>query len=229
MPATLIVFSRLPVEGRVKTRLAATVGNAAACRLYHEMAIQTLETALRAWNDCKSLIKKVVVYHSSDDETEVVVRWVNSSLSHQARELIFDFKPQLQGLNLGSKMHHALTEEARCDTWAVDRVMIIGTDCPSITPSILTDAAAALDGSDIAIGPAVDGGYYLLGLTSAALRKGSALFEDVEWSTDRVLSQTLEKAKLCGLNVAPFLPLLRDIDTIEDLRAVWPDRLDRAK
>jgi len=142
-----------------------------------------------------SLISKIAVYHSSDDPTEEVAAWLTSALGEKAPGI--DVKPQMQGSCLGSKMHQAMTVEAR----TAGRLIIIGSDCPSLTPSILAKATQALDGGmDVVLGPADDGGFYLLGLTSEALeRSGKALFEGTEWSTSQVLSQTLSKAELCKM------------------------------
>jgi glycosyltransferase A (GT-A) superfamily protein (DUF2064 family) len=151
--------------------------------------------AIQAASHDNSLISKIAVYHSSDDPTEEVAAWLTSALGKNA--LCIDVKPQMQGSCLGSKMHQAMTEEAR----TAGRVIIIGSDCPSLTPSILIEATQALDGGmDVVLGPADDGGYYLLGLTSLALeRSGRALYEGIEWSTNKVLSQTLSKAELCKM------------------------------
>lgn len=94
-------------------------------------------------------------------------------------------------------------------------VMIIGTDIPDITAGVLSTAAAALQQYDVVIGPAVDGGYYLLGLNHVSQKP----FEEVDWSTERVLGQTVQRCQQSGLSIAPLstLPKLQDIDTSADL------------
>lgn len=92
------------------------------------------------------------------------------------------------------------------------KVIIIGTDAPDISSEILQSSIDALDTSDIVIGPALDGGYYLLGMKQLH----GHLFKDIEWSTGSVLQKTIEKAQAHHLTVQ-LLPSLTDIDTIEDL------------
>jgi rSAM/selenodomain-associated transferase 1 len=94
--------------------------------------------------------------------------------------------------------------------------MFIGADAPDLTPAHLLDAAAALTGAQAAIGPAEDGGYWLLGLAHAA----DTLFEAMPWGTDRVFAETMARMDLLGIAPA-LLPMLADLDRPEDL-ARWP-------
>jgi rSAM/selenodomain-associated transferase 1 len=95
------------------------------------------------------------------------------------------------------------------------RVAIIGTDCPGLRESHLTQAIALLDSYDVVLGPATDGGYYLLGLRELQ----PELFQNKEWSTATVLSDTVADAERLGLRVA-LLTELHDVDTADDL-AKW--------
>jgi hypothetical protein len=94
-------------------------------------------------------------------------------------------------------------------------VLVVGTDIPDMSPGVLQRAACALQRHDAVIGPAADGGYYLLGLR----RVPGGLFEGVAWSTGAVCQQQVDNARRLGLDVAPLntLPVLRDIDTVQDL------------
>ncbi|GFR50184.1 hypothetical protein Agub_g12353, partial [Astrephomene gubernaculifera] len=96
------------------------------------------------------------------------------------------------------------------------KVLITGTDIPDLTAALLRRAAEALDQHEVVLGPALDGGYYLLGLTRL---EEEALFRGIPWSSSRVLGDTVAAAAACGLRVAPleWLPRLRDVDTREDL------------
>ncbi|PRW33997.1 glycosyl transferase [Chlorella sorokiniana] len=96
------------------------------------------------------------------------------------------------------------------------RVAIVGTDVPDLTAHIVLQALRALDGHQAVFGPAADGGYYLLALSSLP----QALFEDIEWSTATVLAASVANAQRVGLSVAPLgtLPKLLDIDTLADLQ-----------
>ena len=121
--------------------------------------------------------------------------------------------PQPAG-DLGRRMSAALEEGfAR----GARRVALVGTDVPWLSQAIVAEGFAALDRDDVALGPARDGGYYLVALRQP--RPG--LFEDIAWSTALVLPATLARAERLGLRVR-LLPLLTDLDTIDDLRAEWP-------
>jgi rSAM/selenodomain-associated transferase 1 len=94
-------------------------------------------------------------------------------------------------------------------------VLIVGTDVPSLPLKHYQEALGLLDTHDLVLGPALDGGYYLIGLNKPT----PALFENIPWSTDRVLSLTREKADSLGVRTA-LLPAWRDIDTIDDLNTL---------
>jgi glycosyltransferase A (GT-A) superfamily protein (DUF2064 family) len=96
-------------------------------------------------------------------------------------------------------------------------VALVGTDVPWLSQAIVAEGFAALDRDDVALGPARDGGYYLVALR----QPHPGLFEDIAWSTAKVLPATLARAERLGLRVR-LLPLLTDLDTIDDLRAEWP-------
>jgi rSAM/selenodomain-associated transferase 1 len=123
-----------------------------------------------------------------------------------------------QGADLGARMA-AATEWAFAQ--GATTAIVVGTDAPELSREHVALALEALTRAHVAIGPAADGGYYLIGLR----RPAPALFERIPWSTPDVLTQTLARAEELGLTVAP-LPLLADIDTVEDLRRAWP-RLER--
>ena len=181
----LIVFLRLPERGKVKTRLAEGLGPDEALRIYTLLTNHTLATAAR-------LARPVYLFYDGglpEDKT--------ASFSYQI---------QGQG-DLGQKMMHALSFVLRLHPKAV----VIGSDCPGITQGILMEAFSRLEEVDIVIGPATDGGYYLLGCKKII----PDLFHSIDWGTDAVLKQTMEKIR--GTNLSwHFLPTLNDIDTAED-------------
>jgi glycosyltransferase A (GT-A) superfamily protein (DUF2064 family) len=96
------------------------------------------------------------------------------------------------------------------------KAAIIGSDCPTITPADVEAAFASLDGNDLVLGPCEDGGYYLIGAT----RPIGSLFEGVSWGSDRVLSETLEKAREAGLS-SGLLDVKYDIDSFGDLERYY--------
>jgi rSAM/selenodomain-associated transferase 1 len=114
-----------------------------------------------------------------------------------------------QGIDLGEKMANAITEILKRGRKAV----IIGSDIPDLDRSIIATAFAMLDHNDIVLGPAKDGGYYLIGMRAPHRR----LFKDIPWSTAEVLSRTVEIIKASGLTCW-LLSELSDLDTIEDYK-----------
>ncbi|HYG20858.1 MAG TPA: TIGR04282 family arsenosugar biosynthesis glycosyltransferase [Ohtaekwangia sp.] len=190
----LIIFFRNPQLGQVKTRLAASVGDAAALAIYLELAAHTrvITGALP--------VDKVVFY---SDHIDTEDHWPNVV-----------FRKALQaGNDLGQKMEEAFRE---LFSSGYTSVCVIGTDCYELTEDIVLRAFESLDHSEVVIGPAADGGYYLLG--TRALHP--ALFHNKPWSSDRVLNETIRNLKELGLSYTT-LPLLRDVDTESDL----PDNL----
>ena len=107
-------------------------------------------------------------------------------------------------------MHRALADVLASS----DRAILVGSDCPDIRPDLLEQAIESLDSHDLAIGPSVDGGYYLIGCKRPPSQD---LFSDIPWSTDSVLEITLQRCRDLSLS-AIQLPCLSDIDTEEDLR-----------
>ncbi len=189
----LAVFAKPPIEGKVKTRLAADIGPAEAAAVYRRLAEQTFAVA-RAF--ASSGGSAYLYYDGELDDFAV-----GSGLG--ARR-------QAAG-GLGERLaaaHHELFAEG------YSRVATIGTDCPDVTPSRLAGAFSALRESAVVFGPSVDGGYWLVGQSV----EEPGVFADIDWSTERVLAQSLERAASLDLTVRR-LDTLRDIDTLDDLNA----------
>lgn len=192
----LLVFGRVPVPGRVKTRLIPTLGADGASRLYERLLRKTLATASAM----------------SDTQVEFWVDCEDTDLE-RAEAIATEFGVDLQrqpGGNLGERMHHALAAISR-------PAVLIGTDCPDYGSSYLRTAFAALEHHDAVLGPAEDGGYVLVGLN----RPEPWLFQGIRWSTSAVLRQTREKMLKLGWRWRE-LPTLRDIDEPADL-ASYPE------
>jgi uncharacterized protein len=186
----LIIFIKNPVLGSVKTRLAATVGAERALEVYGRLLSITREAAIGVQSERH-------LYYA--DTLELEDDWDSSS-----------FQKRLQrGDDLGERMHSAFA-----DAFAkgAAKAVIIGSDCPDITSELINQAFAALGDSDVVIGPAVDGGYYLLGMNGLH----PAFFNNKQWSTSSVLSATMADAERSGLRVH-LLPTLNDIDDESDL------------
>ena len=193
----LLVFARVPALGRVKSRLAAGVGQPAALAVYRELLAITNTAIVAAGVPATVWLADTAGPEPSAAET---AEWA----THAAR-------CQPEG-DLGARM---ITAFAAAFTAGARRVAIIGTDCPGLRAGHLTEAFAALDTADVVLGPATDGGYYLLGLR----RPQPELFANKAWSTASVLADTVADARRLGLRVA-LLPELRDVDTADDL-AAW--------
>lgn len=193
----LLVFARVPDLGRVKSRLAAGVGQPAALAVYHELLAITNAAIVAAEVPATVWLADTAGPEPTPAETR---EWATH-----------DTRCQPEG-DLGARMATAF---AAAFAAGVQRVAIIGTDCPGLRASHLTQAFAELETADLVLGPATDGGYYLLGLRQPC----PELFANKAWSTDSVLTDTLTDARRLGLRVA-LLPELRDVDTAADL-AEW--------
>jgi len=200
---TILVFVRAPELGRVKTRLAAEIGAERALAAYRILGRRAVRAALGT-GGCA----EVRVHFTPAGSRDLVARWLGTGA-----ELV----PQVDG-DLGARLSAAFG-----DAFASGRspVIVIGSDIPGIDPSLIRRALVALRDADAVIGPAEDGGYYLLGLRSPA----SSVFERIEWSTERVLSQTLERLASCRITPVT-LPELRDVDGAADMPAWLADRLE---
>lgn len=184
----LSIFARLPVPGQVKTRLVPAVGEEGAARIYARLLAHTVEVAKESGLDFELRV--------TGGEVEAFHSLFGGDVS------VVD----QGGGDLGAKM-------ARVEAPA----LLIGSDCPGISVPLLQAAAGALDDRRVVLGPANDGGYYLIGFTEPV----PFLFEDMEWSTPKVLPETLTRLAAHGYGPA-ILPELADIDTGEDL-AAWPE------
>lgn len=191
MKQALLIFVKNAVKGKVKTRIAATLGDETALAIYQHLLRHTVRNT-----QIPSLRK--FVYYAEYLEYEDI-------FSNE------QYEKQIQiGDDLGARMQAAFTHAFLNGN---ERVAIIGSDCLEITTEIIENAFEQLDHNDVVIGPALDGGYYLL----ATKTIHSGLFENINWSTDQVLAQTLNICRRHELSVAQ-LQVLSDIDTEEDLK-----------
>ena len=193
----LALFLKPPVPGRVKTRLAKDIGDEAACSLYCRMT----ETVINQVH--QSGFQLVVMYDGTSPE-ELPANWVASA---------WRCLPQ-QGADLGQRMATAFNT---LFAEGAQQVVLIGSDIPGIDHSYLQQAFRMLVDHDLVIGPALDGGYCLIGFNRNNFTP--ALFSNIPWSTERVLELTLEAAAQSGLSLS-LLPALRDIDTLADLQVL---------
>lgn len=192
----LIIFAREPVPGRVKTRLAADVGDHAAAELYETMLQDVLGTSRQL----------------SDVETIVFWDCKEELLPLLSERYLCRSRRQCPG-NLGQRMQVAFAEMFAD---GCELCCIIGSDAPDLPPPYILDAyrLLATPQTDVVFGPSSDGGYYLLGLRQV----WPQLFLNISWSSSTVLEQSLAAARDSGLTAA-LLPEWQDIDTLDDLRA----------
>ena len=194
----LLVFLKHPRPGRTKTRLIPVLGEHGACALYRTLAEEEVRRTTPVGGEYERLF-----CFTPAEEGDAIAAWFPG-------ERLW---PQPEG-DLGQRMAAAFAEGFRR---GARRVAIIGTDVPWVSRATVASALSALDDHDVALGPARDGGYYLLALREPR----PALFEGIAWSTPDVLPVTLGHAERLGLRVR-LLEALTDIDTLDDLRAEWP-------
>jgi hypothetical protein len=179
------VFVRNPVLGKVKTRIAHEVGDEEALKIYKKLLEVTLNNAI-------------------SDEWDTIIYL--SDTVNDLKEFDLPKKIQAKG-NLGVKLACAFTDLLQ----EYKKVFVVGSDCPTIRPNDYRTGFAELEDHQLVLGPSTDGGYYLIGLRKSA----PFLFQNIDWSTDKVLSQTiaLARQKLLSLKL---LTGKTDIDHYED-------------
>ena len=185
----LLIFAKNPEHGKVKTRLAATVGAEKAFAVYMQLLEQTMYIT-------KLLPLDKYLFYS--DYVEEAYIWDKA------------YNKQVQrGKDLGERMSNAFSFAFNL---GYEEAVIIGTDCPELDAGAIITAFEQLDVHDVVIGPAADGGYYLLGMK----QHHPQLFVDIGWSTPTVLEDSLNICKTRGMSYSA-LPVLHDVDEEKDL------------
>lgn len=187
---------RPPVPGQVKTRLAAGIGAEGACRLYRAMVADILANIRGAG-------VPIHLFHAGTENRALPRAWLDG---------VDRVRPQ-RGNDIGERMAAAFAD---CFAEGVEQVILAGSDLPELGAGIIRQALAALATHDAALAPTIDGGYGLMALQCS--RNWPQLFCDIPWSTGQVLALTRQRFEECALSVC-LLPLLRDIDTLDDLLA----------
>ena len=189
----LIIFAKAPVAGYAKTRLAPALGHAAAARLASRMLVHALEAALASHVGPVELCCSPDATHA---QFQLAASKPGVTLTQQGEG------------DLGDRLQQAFARGLARHR----RVVLMGTDAPSLDAAVVRQAAEALDGHDAVFAPASDGGYVLVGLS----RPAPALFEGIDWSTEKVMAQTRARVTALGLTVRE-LPVLHDVDEPHDL------------
>ena|SRR5690554_64271 len=186
----LMIFAKNPELGKVKTRLAKTIGEEQALMIYVKLLEHTHAVADKVFAD------KAVFYSNKVQDFDILD--------------YYKFPKFLQkGKDLGERMERAFGQAFTQD---YDKVVVIGSDCIEITPEIIEDALTALDDYNVVVGPAHDGGYYLLGMD----RHYPHLFKGKTWSSPDVFLDTLLDIQKLKLSYS-ILPTLNDVDEEKDL------------
>ncbi|MEZ5058470.1 MAG: TIGR04282 family arsenosugar biosynthesis glycosyltransferase [Saprospiraceae bacterium] len=192
MERGLLIFIKNPQLGKAKTRLATSIGKEKALEVYKELLNHTRKVV-------KEVDARRMVFYSSFINKED--QWTSDL-----------FEKHLQtGLDLGDRMKNGFEEGFK----KAAPLIIIGSDCAQLSPEIIEKAFEKLKDYDFVIGPAEDGGYYLLGMNSFQ----PFVFEQINWSTEKVAEQTRQRILSLGMTVAE-VDTLSDVDELEDLEKV---------
>ena len=194
----VLVFVRAPEMGRVKTRLEKKMDAATVLGIYRCFVEDIIQTLTSGGYD-------ITVCFAPSHKESIVQAWLGPTIHVQAQT----------GRRLGEKMRNAFSDVFATE---VDHAVLIGSDFPDLDIRIIHEAFAFLQMKDVAIGPAEDGGYYLMGFRKDAF--DGDVFTGIDWGTEHVYRQTLQRIHDAGLN-DHILPSWQDIDTYEDLTAFY--------
>jgi uncharacterized protein len=196
--STLILFTKEPIPGKVKTRLIPALGIQGAYNLY-----------------CQ-LLNLMLDRFANTDYADLIIYSLNSLKNNNSYFINYPEVKEQQGENLGDKMYNALAQELHnlnsSRNKNKSKVILFGADCPFITEQKMWEVIEALEKNDLVFIPALDGGYVLIGATKIC----SEVFQNISWSTPQVMLQTRKNLDILGYNYQLLEPL-RDIDEAEDL------------
>ena len=192
----IAIFVKSLDKGRVKTRLASVLDEDTVMEIYRRFVLDLLGTMSGSGFEVR------IFFYPPESESNVA-GWLGEE---------YLYIPQ-QGRDLGERMQNAFLAAF---AEGFRNVVLIGTDFPDLPVEIIEEAAKALASLDAVVGPAMDGGYYLIGFNSS--RFPVEVFKDIEWGTPTVFERTMDVLRRCGYNWR-VLPHWRDIDTYEDLMA----------
>ena len=194
----LIIFTRYPQPGKTKTRLIPALGVEGATNLQRQMTEFTL-SKVKKFQESAAISFEI---RFTGGNLQLMQNWLGTELNYL-----------LQGEgDLGKRMENSFLSAFNK---GAQEVVIIGIDCPDISAEVLAQAFEKIHNCDLLLGPAVDGGYYLIGLKRAI----GELFINIDWGTSKVLQQTVDIAQQLNLSVG-YLATLADVDRPEDL-PIW--------
>ena len=194
----ILLFVKTPIKGRVKSRLASAVGEEGALDLYRDFVLDILGTL-----QAEGLAFRIC--YAPPDSGPALISWLGPGHQYTAQE----------GKDLGERMKNAFSSVF---LEGIERAILIGSDIPDLPGSVIRDAFTVLESKDAVLGPAADGGYYLIGFRSGAFLPQA--FDGIPWGTDAVLRCTLDILEKGGRSVR-LLPVWNDLDTSQDLEAFF--------
>ena len=198
----VLLFTRYPQPGLSKTRLIPILGDQGAADLQRRMTERIVDRISHLAAD-RPLGLEI---HYDGGDHSLMNAWLGKSRLYK----------QQADSDLGTRMACAITAHLRTK----EAIVLTGSDCPGITSTLLAEALEALRREDMVIGPACDGGYYLIGVNGGLdMDTVSSLFTDIPWGSKTVFADTMAKAELHQLT-CHILPELHDIDRPEDLRYI---------
>ncbi|MEH1789952.1 TIGR04282 family arsenosugar biosynthesis glycosyltransferase [Nostoc sp.] len=198
----LIIFTRYPEPGKTKTRLIPVLGIVGAANLQRQMSEYTIFQV----QELQKAIDISMEVRFTGGDSQLMEDWLGLDLVYRS---------QSEG-DLGLRMARSLFEAFQS---GMEQVIIIGTDCPGVNAQILATAFEKLDAFDLVLGPAIDGGYYLIGLRQPI----PELFVNIDWGTNGVFQKTVDIAQKLNLSYVNLSPLA-DVDRPEDL-PIWEQAL----
>jgi uncharacterized protein len=201
----VLIFVRAPRIGRVKTRLAADVGAEAALLVYRSLAEQVVRQARRLRG------ARIRVHYTPAGAEAEIRAWLGADL---------EYVVQAEG-DLGTRLTAAFNQAFQ---EGFERVVVVGSDVAELRAEHLERAIGSIAEDTVVVGPAADGGYWLLGLASPA----PGLFAGIDWSTEHVLGQTLDRAAEASLAVVR-LDTLTDVDRADDLPDDWRHLIEKSE
>lgn len=187
--SALIIFQKNAVLGKVKTRLSVDVGDETAMEIYKELVRHTHQV-------CGNVPVPKFLFFSD---------FIPDDVSEFGQDYNFEIQ---SGNDLGSRMKNAFH---KLFSNGYEKIVLLGTDCGELEKGIVSEAFDLLDQNEVVIGPARDGGYYLMGMT----KMNPDLFEEIPWSTEKVLFLTMEKLEIQNISY-DLLEILSDVDRVED-------------
>ena len=193
----VLLFIKAPFTGRVKSRLAAAVGEEAALALYKNFILDIIDALRTSGYPFR-------IFFYPPDAKEAITTWLVG----------YPAVPQ-DGSDLGERMELAFRKTF---LEGYTSAILIGSDIPDLTPAVFHEALESLNENDAVIGPADDGGYYLIGFNQRSFQP--SIFRGIPWSTDTVFRKTMDILHESSLRVY-LVPQWKDVDTLEDLKAFF--------